>query len=139
MIFSTFFRPESKSIYNIPVPLRINYLTRLRLGFCHLKKHKFRQNFLDSVDLFCNNIELINHFLLHCPNFHTQQKTLFDKINDNSGNISAQNDDSITKILLLGKQNFDDSLNNSVVRFTIDHILATEGFKGLLFNNANSV
>ena len=34
----SFFRLESKSIYNIPGPHYINYLTRLRLGFNHLKK-----------------------------------------------------------------------------------------------------
>ena len=38
----SFFRPISNSIYNIHNPLGIKYLTRLRIGFSHLKEHKIK-------------------------------------------------------------------------------------------------
>ena len=44
-----FIRPLPNSIFNIHNPLGIKYLTRLRIGFIHLKEHKFRHNFQDSV------------------------------------------------------------------------------------------
>ena len=66
-------RPLPNSIFNIHNALGIKYLTRLRIGFSHLKEHKFRHNFQDSVDLMCScssGTETTKHFLLHCPNFH---------------------------------------------------------------------
>ena len=45
-----FIRPKANSIFNIHNPMGIKYLTRLRLGFSHLKEHKFKPNFQDSVD-----------------------------------------------------------------------------------------
>ena len=36
-----FIRPKPNSIFNIHNPLGIKYLTRLRVGFSHLKEHKF--------------------------------------------------------------------------------------------------
>ena len=48
-----FIRPKANSIFNIHNPMGIKYLTRLRLGFSHLKEHKFEHNFQDSVDPLC--------------------------------------------------------------------------------------
>ena len=49
-----FIRPKPNIIFNIHNPLGIRYLTRLRVGFSHLKEHKFRHNFQDSIDPMCN-------------------------------------------------------------------------------------
>ena len=46
----TFIRPMSNCIYNIHNPLGVKYLTRLRIGFSHLKEHKFKHNLQDSID-----------------------------------------------------------------------------------------
>ena len=40
-----FIRPKPNNIFNIHNPFGIKYLTRLRVGFSHLKEHKFRHNF----------------------------------------------------------------------------------------------
>ena len=60
-------------------PLELKFLTRLRIGFSHLKEHKFKHNFQDAVDPLCscgNNTESAVHFFLHCLNFTTQRQTL---------------------------------------------------------------
>ena len=44
----TFIRPSEKSIYNIYDPQRSKLLNRFRLGFSHLREHKFRHNFADT-------------------------------------------------------------------------------------------
>ena len=47
-------RPIPNSIYNVHNPLGIKYLTRLRIGISHLKEHKFRHSFQDSIDPMCS-------------------------------------------------------------------------------------
>ena len=73
----------------VPIPMfKINrlsgffFLTRLRVGFSHLREHKFRHVFLDIVDFICscrtNAIKNTEHYLLlHCCNFANQSTTLF--------------------------------------------------------------
>ena len=50
----SFIRPMPNSIYNIRNPLGVKYLTRLRIGSSHLKEHKFKHNFQDSIDPMCS-------------------------------------------------------------------------------------
>ena len=49
-----FMRPSPSSTFNMHNPHGIKLLTRLRVGLSHLREHKFRHNFQDSLDLFCN-------------------------------------------------------------------------------------
>ena len=46
----SFIRPMPNSIYNIHNPLGVKYLTRLRIVCSHLKEHKFKHNFQNSID-----------------------------------------------------------------------------------------
>ena len=131
-----FIRPKPNSIFDINNPIGIKYLTRLRLGLSHLKEHKFRHCFQDSVDPLCNcgnGIESTKHFFLHCVNFNTQRKTLFDKLNNIDNSILAKNDDIITEIILFGQQNVDNNLNRLILNASIDFILSSERFSGPLF------
>ena len=69
----SFIRPMPNSIYNIYNPLGVKYLTRLRISSSHLKEHKFKHNFQDSIDQMfscCSGIETTIHFFLHCENFN---------------------------------------------------------------------
>ena len=93
----------SNSIYNIHNSLGVKYLTSLRIGFSHLKQHKFKRNFQDSIDPMCScssGIETTIHFFLHCANFNIQGQTLFDKIAAADANILTKNKDSIVFLLL---------------------------------------
>ena len=75
-------RSIPNSIYNIHNPLGIKYLTRLRIGLGHLKEHKFRRSFQDSIDLICScvsGMEKTTHFS-PCTNFNNQRQTFSDKI-----------------------------------------------------------
>ena len=129
-------RPKPNSIFNIHNPLGIKYLTRLRVGFSHLKENKFRHNFQDSIDPMCNcgsGIETTIHFFLHCANFNTQRQTLFDKTATIDTNILTENDDSIISVLLFGKQNCEKSCNKLIINAAIEFILSTERFSNSLF------
>ena len=66
-----FIRPSPYSTFNVHNPHGMKLLTRLRVGLSHLREHKFRHNFQDSQDPFCNcgrHIETTIHFFLHCSN-----------------------------------------------------------------------
>ena len=73
-----FMRPSPNSTFNVHDPHGIKLLTRLRVGLSHLHEHKFRHNFQDSLDPFCNcsqHIETTIHFFLHWSNYSNQRKT----------------------------------------------------------------
>ena len=49
-----FIRPIEDSIYSIYDPLGIKLVHRLRLGLSHLREHKFRHNFADTMNPLCS-------------------------------------------------------------------------------------
>ena len=62
-------RPAPKSIFQCHNPKGIKYLTRLRVNFSHLRDHKFKNSFQDTIHPLCScslEAEII-HFILHCP------------------------------------------------------------------------
>ena len=66
-----FFRPSPASIYKVNQSQGIVLLTRLRVGFSHLREDKFRHNSMGTLDSFCscrtNSIEATEHYVLQCP------------------------------------------------------------------------
>ena len=132
----TFIRPMSNSIYNIHNPLAVKYITRLRIGFSHLKKHKFKHNFQDSIDPMCicsSGSKTMIHFFLHWVNFNIQRQTLFKKIATTDANILTENEDSIVYTLLFGKANSENSFNKAMLNASIQYILSSERFNNPLF------
>ena len=72
-----FIRPCVKSIFNIHNPYGIKLLTRLCLGLSHLRDHKFRHCFQDTLNPLCDcgkDNETITHFFSA-----VQVSTLLDK------------------------------------------------------------
>ena len=49
-----FIRPSGNSIFRCHNPKGIKLLTRLRLGLSHLREHKFKHGFLDSLNPVCS-------------------------------------------------------------------------------------
>ena len=86
-------RPIQNPIYNINDPVRIKYLTRLRLGLSHLNDHKFRHNFQDCLNPLCPcsfEVESTIHYFLHCQYYNDIRKTLLDTVKKIT-NISISN------------------------------------------------
>ena len=109
----------------------IELLTRLRVGLSHLREHKFRHNFQDSLDPFCNcgrHIETTIHFFLHCSNYSNQRKTLFEKISNIKRSLLNQNDSIIVETLLFGSTGLNDEENACIIESTIEYIITTERF-----------
>ena len=112
-------------------PHGIKLLTRLRVRLSHLHERKFRQNFQDSLDPFCNcgrHIETTIHFFLHCSNYSNQRKTLFEKISSIKRSLLNQNDSIIVETLLFGSTGLNDKENACVIESAIEYIITTERF-----------
>ena len=126
-----FIRPNFHSVFKINNPLGLKLLTRLRIGFSHLKEHEFKHNSQDSVDPLCtcgNDIESTFHFFLHFPNFTTQRQTLLNKLKSLNASIMAENESSIVRTILFGRPDFNYLTNKEIINATISFILTTKRF-----------
>ena len=68
-----FTHPNYTPAYGIHARLGFLLFTRLRVGFSHLREHKFRHNCTDINNPFCfcrtNAVETTEHYLLYCRYF----------------------------------------------------------------------
>ena len=129
---SKFIRPSPSLVYGIHHFKGLKLITRLRLGLSHLREHKFRHNFRDTVNPLCPcNIEpeTTSHFLLRCQFFSKHRKVLFDSLrNINHNLINTFNDLRLTELLLYGNVSYDNEKNNTILTAVINYILSSERF-----------
>ena len=126
-----FIRPSPNSTFNVHSPHGIKLLTRLRVAPSHLREQKFRHNFHDSLDPFCNcdrYVEITTHFFLHCSKYSNQRKTLFEKIINMKRSLLNQNDSIMVETLLFGSNSLNDQENAWIIESTIEYIITTERF-----------
>ena len=119
-------------MFNVHNPHGIKLLTRLRVGLSHLHEHRFRHSFQDSLDPFCHcgrHIETTIHFFLHCSNYSSQRKTLFEKIINMKRSLLNQNDSIIVETLLFGSNGLNNGENAWIIESTVKYIITTERFK----------
>ena len=131
-----YIRPCPNSIFGINNPLGIKLLTRLRVGFSHLREHKFKFNFQDTLNPFCScgeDIETTTHFFLHCQKFTTVRQALLDTIRNMDVNILNQSDFSLTQFLLFGDLNLTQDQNVLILNASIKYILESGRFDESLF------
>ena len=117
-----FLRPKPMPVYDLMDPPGLKLLTRLRVNLSHLREHKFRHNFGDTLVTFCNcgllESESTNHFLLRCISFTELRKILLDGIIDLIGSISNLPDTKLVNILLIGDETFSMDTNVSILKLT---------------------
>ena len=126
-----FIRPSSNSISNCHSPKGIKLITKLRIGLSHLREHKFRHNFQDTLNSICNcwdDIETTIHYLLHCPNYLDEMRTLLDNLQSIGGKIHDKNDSQVSELLLFGVSSNSDASNTCISNATIQYLLATKRF-----------
>ena len=84
----------------------------------------------------CNcgeDIETTSHYLLHCPDYLEERKTLLNTISCIVPNIFDFNNDQLTEILLYGKEDLDNINNTSILDATINYLIETKRFNAQLF------
>ena len=131
-----FIRPTANSIFGCHNPIGVKLLTRLRLGLSHLREHKFKHSFQDTLNPLCScrkEVETTFHFLLSCSNYSDERFILLIKIKNINPNISENTNSQITRFFLYGDKNFTTSTDFIILRSTIEYILATKRFDEPLF------
>ena len=96
-----FIRTLRNSIFDIYNPHGKKLLTRLRLGFSHLNEHRFKHVFNNSVNsiwICGGDVEYINHFFLHCPEYCEARQT-FDNIQSIDKVLLIQNKSLLSHLL----------------------------------------
>ena len=114
------------------------FLTRLRVGFSHLRKHTFRHCFLDIVDPICscrtNAVENTENYLLHCSNFTKQHTALLGDLQNLGKNYGPLDSSTLSRMLLFGNPKFSDNVNSGIIYAIIKFIESTNRFSGSLYN-----
>ena len=74
-----------------------------RLGLSHLREHKFKHSFQDSLNLFCNcgkgEVETRSHYLLHCSNYSEERLGLLNTIRNIDMSILQPSDSKFISVL----------------------------------------
>ena len=74
------------------------------------------------------NIETTSHYLLHCPDYLQERKTLLNTISCIVPNIFDFNNNQLTEIRLYGKKDLDSINNTSILDATINYLIETKSF-----------
>ena len=133
-----FIRPCANSIFNIRKPHRIKLLTRFRLGLSHLRDHKYRHCFQDTLNPLCdcdNDTETTTNFFLYCPSFHTPRQTLLNNIRNINKQILSHGEDQSIQTFLYGNSNCNLTVNRLILNTIIKYLISTEQFKCPLSTN----
>ena len=118
----TFTRPLENDTYGIYDPLGVNLLNRLRLGFSHLRKHKFRHNFADTLNPLCSctlEIEDTEHYFLRYQNNILFRTTLMNDLNNINTSIASLNSNDFLRVILYGDKSFNKETNCKILTASI--------------------
>ena len=133
-----FIRPSPYSIFNCHNPKGVKLLTRLRLGLSHLRDHKSKHSFQDSLNPICNcgtDVETTTHYLHHCPLFSDERLILINNIRNIVSNILNLNDSRFSEVLLFGNSSFNNSKNTFITNTAIEYIVSSKRFEVPLFDS----
>mgnify|MGYP001793358012 CR=1 FL=1 len=124
-------RPTANPIYNLHVPKGLKFLTRLRVSFSHLREHKFKHNFQDTLNPLCDcslSIESTEHFFLSCSNFTQHRQILLNSLNNLDIDILDYSIKDLSNLLLFGSPNFNDTKNYQILLSSTNYILSSKRF-----------
>ena len=100
-----FKQPWSIFFYNYHNPIGIKHVTRIRFGLSHLREHRFKHSFQDSVSPTCNSgieFESVIHFFFHFPLYSNERCTLLNSLSKIDYKSLGSNDTFLTQTLLFG-------------------------------------
>ena len=129
---------KKNSLFSVDDPLGLKLLTFLRLVFCHLKEHKFRDGFKDTLNSLCfcgAKVETTVHFLSHCQLYSTQRSELFDNIGKLINSSLNVNKKPQALVLLYGlKRNNSENLNQNIINAVIKYLKSAASFESIIFD-----
>ena len=132
--FKKLFKCEKKenSIFSIYNSFGVKLLTRLRLQFNHLNKHKFRHVFGDTINAICacgSEVETTEHFLLRCHLYSPQRLEHFENLeNVDSRFLNLRVKEKVSCLLYGSQLATSKSSNHEILKFVIKCIKETARF-----------
>ena len=106
------------------------------VGLGHLREHKCKHSFQDTLNLICNcgkDIQTTTYYLLHCPDYLQERMILLITVSCIVPNIFDFNNDQLIEILLYGKEDLDNINNAIILDGTINYLMKTKRFDAQLF------
>ena len=106
---------------------------RLRLGLRHLRYHKLKHRFLDSLNRICSSgfdIETTSHFLLHCQNFINERSLHLNNVSGLTKEKLPSCDTSVIKLFLYGDDSLDLVTSTLILNASVDFISSSKRFDG---------
>ena len=132
----TFVRPLENDTYGIYDLLGVRLLNRLRLGFSHLREHKFRHNLADTLNPLCSctlETEDTEHYFLRCQNNISFRTTLMDDLNNINTAIASLNSNDFLRVILYGDNSFNKETNCKILTASIKFLKDTQRIEKSLF------
>ena len=114
----------------------IKLIARLRFGLIHLREHKFKHSFQDTINPLCNcgqNIDSATNFFLYCSFFINERWNLLSTICSLDRKLLECTDYDLTQTLLFGNTSQTSSNNFKIINALIDYILSSKRFEEPLF------
>ena len=130
-ILLKFIRPAQRKTVNINDSVGVKLLARLRLGFSHLREHKFRHGFRDILNPLCPHgigAETSAHYFLRCHFYNANRSTLMNELDETNSSFSIQNENNFLDLILYVSDKFDDKKNHNILMSTIKLIKVSQGF-----------
>ena len=120
----SFIRPLPNTVSSSHNPQGLKLLTWLPLGLSHLRYHKFKHNFLDTINPLCSyGCETTLHFSLYFPNFIECRNTLLSKFSEINGDFTKRNDLALIEALLFGDNTVSQYDNSRILDAIIAFII----------------
>ena len=123
--------PSGNNVFRCHNPKEVKLLTRPRLDISHLREHKFKHGFLNSLSSVCScgqDIETSPHFFLRCSNYSNERLPFLNIIRYIDRKILNKNDLKITETLLYGGSSSGDTNNTLITNGTMDFLIAFKRF-----------
>ena len=131
-----FIRLSGNSVFRFHNPRGVK--TRLKLGLSHLREHKFKYGFLESLNSVCScgeYIETSTHFLLHCSNYSNERLTFLNIVRNIDRNILDKTvlildkiDLKVMETLLYGDSSSNDTNNTLIMNATMEFLITSKRF-----------
>ena len=104
-----FVKPRENVVFAVHDINGLKLLTRLRLNFSNLNKHKFRQNFNDTINPMClcgKEPETALHYLLRWDFYSIHRLELLNDICASNHSLKNISEENLLNVLLYGAEEF---------------------------------
>ena len=115
-------------------------LTRLLTGLSHLREHKFKHSFQDSLKPICRcgtDVESCVHYFLHCLLFQKERLILLNIVKNIDSELCDYSNLTLIQILFFGDTSLDVNTNSYILSATIDFVISSKRFEEPLFYTHN--